>query len=119
MPLPHDPRLYSTAKVAFALDFLPLAAKAIVDIVKAISGNAKKCLILDLDNTTWGGIIGDDGMENIQVGELGMGHAFDNLQRWAKELKNRGIILAVCSKNDEEVAKRPFREHPDMILRLG
>lgn len=114
----HDARLYATAKVAFALDFLPLAAKAIVDIVKAVSGSVKKCLILDLDNTTWGGVIGDDGMENIQIGELGMGHAFDNLQGWAKELKNRGVILAVCSKNDEENARRPFREHPDMTLRL-
>lgn len=114
----HDPRLYALAKVAFALDFLPLVAKAIADIIKAISGDVKKCLILDLDNTIWGGVIGDDGMENIQIGELGMGHAFDRLQRWAKELKHRGIILAVCSKNNEATAKRPFREHPDMILRL-
>jgi FkbH-like protein len=114
----HDPRLYATAKVAFALDFLPPIARAITGIVKAISGDLKKCLILDLDNTVWGGIIGDDGMENIQVGDLGLGHAFDELQRWAKELRYRGIILAVCSKNDEEVARRPFAEHPDMILRL-
>ena len=114
----HDPRLYATSKVAFALDFLPLVAKAIVDIIKAIDGNIKKCLVLDLDNTLWGGVIGDDGMENIQIGELGMGHAFDGLQRWAKELKNRGIVLAVCSKNNEDAAKQPFRDHPDMILRL-
>jgi FkbH-like protein len=114
----HDPRLYATAKVAFALDFLPVVAKAVADIVKAIRGNVKKCLILDLDNTLWGGVIGDDGMENIQIGDLGMGHAFDGLQRWAKELKNRGIILAVCSKNNEDTAKKPFQEHPDMILRL-
>jgi len=114
----HDPRLYASAKVAFALDFLPLVAKAIVDIVKAIGGNVMKCLILDLDNTLWGGVIGDDGMENIQIGDLGMGHAFDRLQRWARELKHRGIILAVCSKNNEETAKKPFRDHPDMILRL-
>jgi FkbH-like protein len=106
------------SKVAFALDFLPLVAKAIVDIIKAISGSVRKCLILDLDNTIWGGVIGDDGMENIQIGELGMGHAFDRLQKWAKELKQRGIILAVCSKNEEDTAKKPFREHPDMILRL-
>jgi FkbH-like protein len=114
----HDPRLYAIAKVAFALDFLPLVAKAVTDIVRAISGSLRKCLILDLDNTLWGGVIGDDGMENIEIGELGMGHAFDGLQRWAKELKNRGIILAVCSKNDENVAKKPFHDHPDMILRL-
>ena len=114
----HDPRFYAASKVAFALDFLPAVAKAIVDIIQAIRGNLKKCLILDLDNTVWGGVIGDDGMENIQVGELGMGHAFDGLQRWARQLKQRGIILAVCSKNDEATAKRPFQEHPDMILRL-
>jgi len=114
----HDPRLYVTSKVAFALDFLPSVAKAVVDVVKAVSGTIKKCLILDLDNTVWGGIIGDDGMENIQLGELGMGHAFDALQRWARELKHRGIILAVCSKNDEDIAKEPFRNHPDMSLRL-
>ena len=114
----HDPRLYAVAKVAFALDFLPTVAKAIVDIIKAISGNLKKCLIFDLDNTIWGGVIGDDGIENIQIGELGIGHAFDRLQRWAKELKNRGIILAACSKNEEATAKQPFQEHPDMTLRL-
>ncbi len=115
----HDPRLYATAKVAFALDFLPAAAKAVTDIVCALSGAIKKCLILDLDNTVWGGVIGDDGMENIQIGHLGLGPAFDGLQKWARELKNRGIILAVCSKNDDAVAKRPFQDHPEMVLRLG
>jgi FkbH-like protein len=114
----HDPRLYSTAKVAVSLDFLPAVAKAIVDIIKATKGVVKKCLILDLDNTVWGGIIGDDGIQNIQIGELGMGHSFDALQMWARELRYRGIILAVCSKNDETVAKKPFQEHPDMTLRL-
>ncbi|MDR3377895.1 MAG: HAD-IIIC family phosphatase [Verrucomicrobiae bacterium] len=114
----HDPRLYATSKVALALDFLPAVAKAVTDIVQAVSGQAKKCLILDLDNTLWGGVIGDDGMENLQLGDLGMGHAYDHLQRWARELQRRGIILAVCSKNNEDTAKQPFREHPDMILRL-
>ena len=93
-------------------------AKSVVDIVKALSGNIRKCVIFDLDNTIWGGVIGDDGMENIQIGELGMGHAFDALQRWLKELKQRGIILAACSKNEEDAAKQPFQEHPDMTLRL-
>ncbi len=114
----HDPRLYATARVALALDFLPVAAKAVVDIVKAISGAIRKCLVLDLDNTLWGGIIGDDGMENIEIGELGLGHAYDALQQWARELKHRGIILAVCSKNNEDTAKKPFRDHPEMTLRL-
>jgi FkbH-like protein len=114
----HDPRLYATSRVAFSLDFLPVVAKAVVDIVKALDGGIRKCLILDLDNTLWGGVIGDDGLEHIQIGELGMGHAYDELQAWAKELKQRGIILAICSKNEDETAKRPFREHPDMTLRL-
>ena len=114
----HDPRLYVMSKVAFALEFLPPVAKAVTDIIKAVSGTFKKCLILDLDNTVWGGVIGDDGMEGIQVGELGMGHAFDALQEWARELKQRGIILAVCSKNEEETAKKPFRDHPEMTLGL-
>jgi len=114
----HDPRLYLTSKVAFALDFLPHVAKAVSDIVRAVRGNVRKCVVLDLDNTLWGGVIGDDGIENLQIGELGLGHAFDSLQRWVKELKNRGIILAVCSKNEEDTAKQPFLEHPDMILRL-
>ena len=114
----HDARLYATAKVALALDFLPAAAKAIVDIIRAIHGDLRKCLILDLDNTLWGGIIGDDGMEKIEIGELGLGHAYDALQQWARELKHRGIILAVCSKNDDAVARKPFQEHPDMTLKL-
>jgi FkbH-like protein len=114
----HDPRFYAVARVAFALDFLPAVAKSVVDIVKALSGNIRKCVIFDLDNTIWGGVIGDDGMENIQIGELGMGHAFDALQRCLKELKQRGIILAACSKNEEDAAKQPFQEHPDMTLRL-
>jgi len=75
-------------------------------------------LILDLDNTTWGGIIGDDGIENIKIGDLGIGKAFSKLQTWAKALKERGIIIAICSKNDEANAKEPFEKHPDMVLKL-
>ncbi len=114
----HDPRHYATAKMALALDFLPAAAKAIVDIIAALAGNIRKCLVLDLDNTVWGGVIGDDGLENIQVGELGLGHAYDAVQIWARELKQRGVILAVCSKNDDQAARQPFLEHPEMTLRL-
>ena len=73
---------------------------------------------MDLDNTIWGGIIGDDGLENIQIGSLGIGKAFSEFQYWIKKLKNRGIIVAVCSKNNESVAKAPFENHPDMVLQL-
>jgi len=75
-------------------------------------------VVLDLDNTLWGGVIGDDGLSGIQIGELGTGHAFSDFQAWLKQLKNRGILLAVCSKNNEPAAKEPFEKHPEMILRL-
>ena len=102
----------------FSIDFLPIIAKNTLDIIQSINGRFNKCLILDLDNTLWGGIIGDDGIENIQIGDLGIGKVFSELQLWIKQLKQRGIILAICSKNDEEKAKDPFEKHPDMILRL-
>jgi len=113
-----DPKVYVSADMVYSIDFLPYIAKHITDIILSITGSFKKCLILDLDNTTWGGIIGDDGMEGIQVGHLGMGKAFTELQLWAKQLKQRGIILAICSKNTESIAMEPFQSHPDMVLRL-
>ncbi|MES1159524.1 MAG: HAD-IIIC family phosphatase [Bacteroidota bacterium] len=114
-----DAKMFISADMIFSLDVLPELVKCIHDIIQAINGRFKKCLILDLDNTTWGGIIGDDGVEGIQVGDLGIGKAFTGLQWWAKELKNRGVLLAVCSKNTEAVAKEPFERHPDMVLRLS
>lgn len=113
-----DPKIYYSADMAFSIDFLPVISKNIHDIIQAASGIFKKCVILDLDNTTWGGIIGDDGMDGIQIGDLGSGKIFSELQLWVKQLKQRGIIVAVCSKNTEEIAKEPFISHPQMILRL-
>lgn len=109
---------YINTGMIHSLDFLPHVAKNILDIIKAIQGKIKKCLILDLDNTTWGGIIGDDGMEGIQIGSLGIGEAFTQLQTWARQLKERGIILAVCSKNEDNIAREPFENHPDMVLSM-
>ncbi len=109
---------YVNNSMVFNLDILPLIAKNCIDIIVAQLGIFKKCLIIDLDNTMWGGIIGDDGIDNIQIGSLGIGKAFTNFQKWVKELKNRGIILAICSKNFESIAKDVFVNHPDMILRL-
>lgn len=111
-----DPKLYVTSDLTLSLDFTAVVAKSVVDIIQSLVGKSKKCLILDLDNTLWGGIIGDDGIEGIQIGELGIGKAFTELQLWAKQLKERGIILAVSSKNDSEVAKNAFDNHPDMVL---
>lgn len=113
-----DPKLYVNNDLVFSLDFTAAVAKSSCDIITAIIGKFKKCLILDLDNTLWGGIIGDDGLENIQIGDLGIGKAFSGLQHWAKQLKERGVILAICSKNTENLAKEPFEKHPEMVLRL-
>ena len=110
---------YINTGIIFSLDFTAVIAKNIVDVILTIKGKFKKCLILDLDNTLWGGIIGDDGIENIEIGDLGIGKAFTELQRWIKQLKERGIILAVCSKNDEANAKEPFEKHPEMVLHLS
>jgi len=102
----------------YSIDTFAKLSFFLAQFLKAFKGHFKKCLILDLDNTTWGGIIGDDGIENIQVGSLGIGKAFTKLQKWAKLLKERGVILAICSKNTEEVAKEPFEKHNEMVLRL-
>ena len=114
----YDDKMYYIAKMPISTNLLPEAAKQIVDVIKSLKGRIKKCIILDLDNTLWGGVIGDDGLNKIQIGELGLGHAFSDFQMWLKELKNRGIILAICSKNNEDIAKEPFEKHPEMVLRL-
>ena len=110
--------VYINTEMVLSIDVLPHVATKTISLINALHGKFKKCVILDLDNTTWGGIIGDDGIENIQIGSLGIGKAFSEFQYWIKKLKNRGIIVAVCSKNTESVAKEPFEKHPDMVLRL-
>lgn len=114
----YDTVLYYSAKMAVTMDAVEYISKNTVDIIKALKGSAKKAVILDLDNTLWGGVIGDDGLGGIEIGELGSGHAFSDFQRWLKQLKNRGILLCVCSKNNEDTAKEPFEKHEEMILRL-
>ncbi|OGX23567.1 MAG: hypothetical protein A2Y03_05185 [Omnitrophica WOR_2 bacterium GWF2_38_59] len=114
----HDAKFYVNADMVFSVDSLPIIAKNVTDIVLAVNGKLKKCLILDLDNLLWGGVIGDDGVNGIELGDLGIGKVFVELQEWIKQLKDRGIILAVCSKNDEDNAKEPFEKHPDMVLKL-
>jgi len=115
----YNPAIYASTEMIFDVDFVPLIAKRIVDIVMAIRGKEKKCVILDLDNTLWGGVIGDDGLFGIELGHgLGIGKMFSELQEWLLKLRKRGIILCVCSKNNEETAKEPFTNHPDMILKL-
>ena len=111
--------VYVNTEMVLSIDIVPYVASRIMDIIGAVQGKMKKCLILDLDNILWGGVIGDDGIENIQIGNgLGIGKAFTEFQQWIRKLKDRGIILTVCSKNEEDLAKEPFKKHPDMVLRL-
>ncbi|NOW94983.1 HAD family hydrolase [Mucilaginibacter sp. SG564] len=110
--------LYINTEMVFSIDILPWVAAQTTDLIGSMYGRLKKCLILDLDNTLWGGIIGDDGIENIQLGNLGIGKVFTEFQHWIKKLKNRGIILAICSKNTESIAREPFEKHADMVLTL-
>lgn len=114
-----DSTVYVSTEMLLSIDSLPYVASRTMDIIGSIEGQFKKCLILDLDNTVWGGVVGDDGWENIQVGHgLGIGKAFTEFQEWVKKLKNRGIIICVCSKNDEDKAKEPFEKNPEMVLKL-
>lgn len=113
-----DPMVYMTTEMILSIDAVPYVASRVMDVIAALQGKFKKCIILDLDNTVWGGVIGDDGIEGIQLGHLGIGKAFTEFQMWVKKLKQRGIIVCVASKNNEETAKEPFEKHPDMVLKL-
>jgi len=89
-------------------------------LIAAGRGKSAKCLVLDLDNTLWGGVIGDDGLNGIVLGQgNGNGEDFLDFQRYALGLSQRGVILAVCSKNDEKNALEPFEQHPEMVLKRG
>ncbi len=114
----HDASQWHSAKLPFDPDLVPLYADVVARTIAAIRGTTRKCLVLDLDNTLWGGVIGDDGVDGIKLGQgSAAGEAFLAIQQAALALRERGIILAVCSKNDDDVARGPFRTHPDMPLK--
>jgi FkbH-like protein len=114
----HDPQLWNIAKVPFAAEFIPIYAEHVARVIAAMRGKSRKVLILDLDNTLWGGVIGDDGLECIKIAQGdATGEAHLELQRYALNLRERGVLLAVCSKNMEEIARAPFQEHPEMLLK--
>jgi FkbH-like protein len=105
-------------KLEIAPQAAPLYGDIVARILAAQRGLSKKCLVLDLDNTLWGGVIGDDGLEGIVLGEgSAAGEAYLALQQYVKQLKECGVILAVCSKNDPGIAEAVFHEHPEMVLR--
>jgi FkbH-like protein len=114
----HDANLWHSSKVAQSLDYVPHLAEHLAKVIAALRGKSRKCLVLDLDNTIWGGVIGDDGMEGIKLANGSpVGEAFRAVQTYALACRQRGIVLAVCSKNEETNAREPFRNHPDMLLR--
>jgi FkbH-like protein len=115
----HNPQLWNMAKFAFSDELIPLYADYVARTIAAIRGKSRKVLILDLDNTVWGGVIGDDGLEGIKVAQGdAQGEGYLAVQRMALDLRQRGIVLAVSSKNTDEVARQPFEKHPEMLLRL-
>ena len=112
-----DERFWDLAKSFCAAEHLPAVAKNITDISVAARGRTVKCIVVDLDNTLWGGVVGDDGVDGIQLSAHGDGEAFHRFQSLLLALKKRGILLCVCSKNEHTAAIRPFQEHPEMVLR--
>ncbi len=115
----HDPHLWNMAKFAFSDRCVPIYADHVARLVAALRGKSGKALILDLDNTVWGGVIGDDGLDGIKIAQGdATGEAHLAVQRLALDLRNRGVVLAVCSKNTDSVAREPFEKHPEMLLKL-
>jgi predicted enzyme involved in methoxymalonyl-ACP biosynthesis len=114
----HDPALWHRSKQEVVPTAAPLYGDLVGRWLAAKQGRSFKCLVLDLDNTVWGGVIGDDGLEGIVLGQGSpLGEAYVAFQDYARELTRRGVILAVCSKNDEANALEPFDKHPEMVLR--
>jgi len=113
-----DKSLWYQAKYALSMESIPELVFNLEKILNAIFGQSKKCLVLDLDNTCWGGVIGDDGLNNICIGtETAVSESFTAFQKYVKELKQRGVTLSVNSKNDLHNAQEGFK-HPDSVLNL-
>jgi len=114
----YDDRNWYIARMPMAQRALPLYADFVARVPAAMRGLSRKCLVLDLDNTIWGGVVGDDGVQGLALnpGDA-RGEAFRAIQSAAADLRRRGIVLAVCSKNDESTAREAFRSHAGMILK--
>lgn len=114
----HDPVLWHKAKQEISPAAAPLYGEWLARLLAAQRGLSAKCLVLDLDNTLWGGVIGDEGLEGIRLGQgSALGESYVAFQRYARDLSRRGVILAVCSKNDEANGLEPFDKHPEMVLK--
>ncbi len=112
-----SPSEWNLAKLPFSQSYLALYADHVCRIIAALRGKSRRALVLDLDNTLWGGVIGDDGLKGIQIAQGdAAGEAYLALQRYCLSLRERGVVLAVSSKNEDDIARLPFREHPEMLL---
>lgn len=114
-----DPRLWLTARIGWSESVLPGLAQEYLRYIKAYKGLSRKCIIVDLDNTLWGGVIGEDGLDGIQLGADAPGNAFVAFQQELEKLWRRGILLAICSKNNPDDALAVFNQHPGMVLQLS
>ncbi|KAB8159589.1 HAD-IIIC family phosphatase [Streptomyces sp. 3MP-14] len=114
-----DPRLSRYAKVHLSPAFLGSLAREVGHLARLVTGRGRKCLVLDLDNTVWGGVLGDDGPEGIEVADTYRGEAFRAFQRLARQIASQGVLLAAVSKNDLEPVQEVLRDHPGMTLREG
>ncbi|MEU2057571.1 HAD-IIIC family phosphatase [Streptomyces bungoensis] len=112
-------RMRHIAAHAFGTEFLDAYAREVARVVVARLGGARKCLVLDLDHTLWGGVVGDDGVAALKIGGAYPGSAHRELQSLAKDLSRQGVLLTVCSKNDDAVAREAVDSHPEMVLRSG
>jgi FkbH-like protein len=114
----HNRELWHRAKEEVSPAAAPMYGELVMRLVAAQRGRSYKALVLDLDNTIWGGVVGDDGVEGLVLGQgSALGEAFVDFQDYARELSRRGVILAVVSKNDEANALEPFDRHPEMVLK--
>jgi FkbH-like protein len=114
----YDPRMYAVAKILYSPGLFEKAAAEIKAVLRGALGQAKKVIVCDLDNTLWGGIVGDDGPESIKLGAPDpVGECFQAFQKTLKGLRSRGVLLALCSKNDEQFALSVIETHPAMALR--
>lgn len=113
-----DPRYWHMAKQAVAPRWVPTLARHVGAVLAASMGLSKKVLVLDLDNTLWGGVLGEDGIDGIRLGEGAEGESFSAFQAYVLDLETKGIVLAICSKNDESLVREAFERHPFMKVDL-
>ncbi|HOD83370.1 MAG: hypothetical protein BWX88_02919 [Planctomycetes bacterium ADurb.Bin126] len=114
-----DARFFHHAKMPCGPEHLCTYAHSVASVIASQAGLSHKCLVLDLDNTLWGGVVGDDGLGGIRLGHATPeGEAYLAFQQYLKELRLRGVVLAVCSKNEDAIAREAFEKHPEMVLRL-